>query len=218
MGKVFSTLGRKATKPIRDYNIEERAHRAITKPNRPSAPRHPTTVQLIEESIKNQPEELRHSLKEKDLQLLKRLEDVYVTSEDVSPQVSISSKNPHRPLPADRAYIVEPEYGFHEPLKVPYGKITLRDALAAISKHQENPGEWTAKKISYEYKIDLGLTEKMLIHFRTFVLVLPNQSKNHKLTKEMLEASSLKAPILLEDLTRGHKQTKNREDKNAIDS
>lgn len=42
--------------------------------------------------------------------------------------------------------------------KVPYGKITLRDAVQAISKHQEDPDMWTAHRLSREYMLDLGLT------------------------------------------------------------
>lgn len=53
MGKVMSALGRRATKPIRDFNVESRAHREITKEKRPVAPRHESTRLIIEESIRS---------------------------------------------------------------------------------------------------------------------------------------------------------------------
>lgn len=45
---------------------------------------------------------------------------------------------------------------------VPYGKVTLRNALHAIGMHQQDPEQWTAKKIAYEYKLDEGLTGKAI--------------------------------------------------------
>lgn len=214
MGKAFSALGRKATKPIREFNLEERAHRAITKENRPKAPRHASTIRIIEESVRNQPEEVKRKLIEKDTQLLERLKDVYVTSEDVTPEKKLHSETPERPLPSDRAFNIDPEYGFHEPVKIPYGKITLRTALDVISKHQQDPEVWSAKKISYEYKMDMGLTEKVLSHFRTFVLILPDPSQKHKITEDMLKASPLTAPIYLKQLPSGsEEESRKSEDK-----
>ncbi|XP_037799056.1 NADH dehydrogenase [ubiquinone] 1 alpha subcomplex assembly factor 4-like isoform X3 [Penaeus monodon] len=114
MGKVMSALGRRATKPIRDFNVESRAHREITKEKRPVAPRHESTRLIIEESIRNQPEEVKKSLEEKDDILLNRLKQIYVTSEDPMPTKEIPD-NPERSLPSDRSYVADPEYGFYEP-------------------------------------------------------------------------------------------------------
>ena len=40
MGKVISTLGRKALKPIKNYNAEERAYKVISREKPKPAPRH----------------------------------------------------------------------------------------------------------------------------------------------------------------------------------
>lgn len=53
MGKVLSSLGGKVTRPLRDFNLEERAFKEITKEKRPAAPRHESTAMLIEESIQS---------------------------------------------------------------------------------------------------------------------------------------------------------------------
>ncbi|XP_064095113.1 protein NDUFAF4 homolog isoform X1 [Macrobrachium nipponense] len=214
MGKAFSALGRKAGKPIRNYNIEERAHRAIMEKNRPKAPRHESTVRLIEDSVRSLPEEIKENLKGKDKELLERLRTVYVTSKDVTPEIKISSETPNRPLPVDRKTMEDPEYGFHVPARVPYGKITLRDALQAISKHQEDPQLWTAKKISYEYKIDSGLAEKMLTYFRTFIVVVPNK-KEQRITGDVLRDSQLKAPLYLNQLPSGTPSESKSEEKSS---
>ncbi|XP_068219468.1 NADH dehydrogenase [ubiquinone] 1 alpha subcomplex assembly factor 4 [Palaemon carinicauda] len=212
MGKVFSALGRKATNPVYNYNIEERAQRSIMKKNRPKAPRHESTAKLIEESVKSLPEATKEGLIAKDKELLERLRTVYVSSKDVTPETNISPEMPSRPLPADRNFTEDPEYGFHIPAKVPYGKITLRDAMEAISKHQQDPQLWTAKKVSYEYKIDTGVAEKMLTYFRTFLLVIPGEQK---VTRAMLSFSPMNAPLYLNQLPSGKKDESKTEEKTS---
>ncbi|XP_063606993.1 NADH dehydrogenase [ubiquinone] 1 alpha subcomplex assembly factor 4-like isoform X1 [Penaeus indicus] len=212
MGKVMSALGRRATKPIRDFNIESRAHREITKEKRPVAPRHESTRLIIEESIRNQPEEVKKSLEQRDDILLNRLKQIYVTSEDPMPTKEIPD-NPERSLPSDRSYVADPEYGFYEPKAVPYGKITLRNALHAIGMHQQDPEQWTAKKIAYEYKIDEGLTEKVLRHFRTFVLIVPDDVKKKRITSEVLRSTPLVAPHSIKQLPAGSSNAAEKDEK-----
>ncbi|KAK4310036.1 hypothetical protein Pmani_018369 [Petrolisthes manimaculis] len=161
MGKVVSVLSKRVfVKPVKDYNLEQRAFKEISKEKRPVAPRHESTTALIDEMVHAQSAETKRKLEVKDDLLLERLRDVYVTSQDVMPKQQIKS-SPNRPLPADRTMHVDPEYGYFEPRNVPYGKITLKDAVQVISKHQENPDMWTPQRLSREYRLDLGLTGEL---------------------------------------------------------
>lgn len=196
MGKVMSLLGRRAIRPFKEFNLESRVNREITKEKRQAAPWHQSTVKLIEKSIEDQPEDVLRSLKERDDLLLDRLKQVYVTSDDSEPQQKIA-ENPDRPLPTNRTFVSDMVFGYTEPKCVPYGKITLKDVLQAISKHQEDPEFWTPKKISSEFKLDPGLTEKVLHHFRTFVLIIPKDYKRTQITQETLKNTALTAPITL---------------------
>lgn len=65
----------------------------------------------------------------------------------------MTGPNPTRPLPLERKQVEEFEYGTKEPDKVPVGKITLRTALEVITRHQNNPKEFTVKKMSEEVSL-----------------------------------------------------------------
>lgn len=68
-------------------------------------------------------------------------------------QIKQEATNPNRPLPLDRSAVEEFELGYKEPSRVPYGKITLKNALRFISHHQSDPKEYTAEKIAEEYNL-----------------------------------------------------------------
>ncbi|XP_045133569.1 NADH dehydrogenase [ubiquinone] 1 alpha subcomplex assembly factor 4-like [Portunus trituberculatus] len=191
MGKVASSLGYKVTRPLREFNLEQRVTRELKKEKRPTAPRHQTTAALFEEAVRDQPEEVKSSLREKDTDLHQRLKSVYVTSQDVT--VPVNPVNPDRPLPMDRSVTMDPEFGFIEPKSVPYGKVTLRRAVEAISRHQEDPVLWTARRLAIEHKLSIELTEQMLKHFQTFILVVPPNPKA-KLASDSLSRTPLTAP------------------------
>lgn len=170
-------MGRRATKPMREFNLEQRVAKELSREKRAAAPRHQTTASLIDEAVRDQPRELKRTLVKKDNLLLDRLKSVYVTSEDVVPQHSATKDNPERPLPSDRSYVGDPDFGYFEPKVVPYGRVTLRDAVEAITRHQEDPILWTPRRLALEYRLSIELTEKMLRHFRMFVMVVPPDSK-----------------------------------------
>ena len=47
MGNISSRVGNKVTKPVRDYNIHERAHKAVLKNKNVVSPKHPSTLDHI---------------------------------------------------------------------------------------------------------------------------------------------------------------------------
>merc|ERR1711915_640291 len=129
--------------------------------NRPKAPRHTSTAKIIEDTIRDQPDDVKKSLAEEDPRLMNRLKQVYVTSHDPMPQKEIPD-NPNRPLPVSRESRIDPEFGFFESQRVAYGKTSLRTAIEVITKHQEDPEIFTAKRLAMEHKLDIGITEKIL--------------------------------------------------------
>ncbi|RZC42328.1 NDUFAF4 -like protein [Asbolus verrucosus] len=147
MGKVLSLIGR----PLRNFNLESRAHKVISKDKPTAAPKHKSDQIDYDRIMKEHPEVYEESLK-KDKQLDIFLKDVYVQSHDpISPQKS--QPNPERPLPLDRSQVTDFEYGIKEPEKIPSGKTTLRNALQFITDHQTNPKLHSVKKIALDHSI-----------------------------------------------------------------
>ncbi|CAL4146845.1 unnamed protein product, partial [Meganyctiphanes norvegica] len=189
---------RRALRHIQEVLMSVRTVESFTEMNRESRGTHTGRPRIFPSSPKYQPEEMKKGLLEEDTQLLDRLKQVYVTSNDPMPKKEIP-ENPNRPLPLNRESPTEPEYGFYEPKRVPYGKATLKTAIDMISKHQQDPEMWTAKKLAMEHKLDVGITEKILLHFRTFVLYVPTDlDTNQQKLVDNLRNSPLTAPHTLE--------------------
>jgi NADH dehydrogenase [ubiquinone] 1 alpha subcomplex assembly factor 4 len=88
MGKVLSLMGR----PLRNYNIENRAHKIISKEKPTPAPKHKSDQIDYERMMKEYPEAFEES-QQKHEQLNKYLKDVYVQSHDpVSGKICILQK------------------------------------------------------------------------------------------------------------------------------
>ncbi len=67
--------------------------------------------------------------------------------------------------------------------EVPKGKLTIVEALKALSSHQHQPQTWTPEKIAQDYCLDLKDTKALLEFFYTFQ-VQSIQPKNDK-TKQI---------------------------------
>lgn len=61
--------------------------------------------------------------------------------------------NPDRPLPTCRSIVEEFEYGHKEPENVPFGKITLKNAMYFIGQHQMDPKKYNSVNIAEKYKL-----------------------------------------------------------------
>lgn len=113
------------------------------------------------------PEIYEESLK-KNEGLDKHLRDIYVKSHD--PDVSINfykylahqnfafqikdiEPNPDRPLPTCRSIVEDFEYGHKEPENVPFGKITIKNAMYFIGQHQMDPKKYNSTTIAEKYKL-----------------------------------------------------------------
>lgn len=171
----MGALVTKALRPIKSFNIENRAHRVISKEKPTPAPRYQQAIEDMRRVMDKDPN-INEKLNTKDAELDKRLKDVYVTSEgkpeeDITRE--IQRKNPNRPLPMHRMQPEDYEYGFKEPDKITYGRVTLRKALEFLSAYQSNPNEVTAEKIAEEYKLKLEDVNNTLKYFKTFEIFVP---------------------------------------------
>lgn len=171
MGALVS----KALRPLKSFNIENRAHRIISKEKPSPAPSYPSAVEDLKRALKADPN-LNEKLDKKDPQLDDRLKDVYVTSfgraeDDITKEKRNQSED--RPLPQDRRQHEDFDFGLKEPDKVPYGRTTLRHAINYISSHQANPEEITASKIAFEYKLKEEDVENILKYFKTYEVYVP---------------------------------------------
>ncbi|XP_013191723.2 protein NDUFAF4 homolog [Amyelois transitella] len=175
MGALVS----KALRPIKSFNIENRAHRVISKEKPVPAPLYPDSLEDLKRAIESDPD-LDTKLDKKDPDLDIRLRDVYVTSHG-QPEDDITrekqTQNPDRPLPQDRRMPQVYEYGFKEPERVKYGHVTLKDTLNFISAHQSNPEEVTVAKISLEYKLKEEDVESILKYFKSYEVYIPQTKK-----------------------------------------
>ncbi|XP_045455675.1 protein NDUFAF4 homolog [Melitaea cinxia] len=171
MGALVS----RALRPLKSFNIENRAHRVISKEKPEVAPRYPSTIEELKRVQELDPE-IDSKLDRKDPELDLRLKDVYVTShgrpeDDVTREKK--EQRPDRPLPQNRDAVPDFDFGLMEPTKVPYGKTTLRHAIDFISAHQVNPDEVTVSKIAYEYKMKEEDVENILKYFKTYEIYVP---------------------------------------------
>ncbi|KZC09905.1 PREDICTED: protein NDUFAF4 homolog [Dufourea novaeangliae] len=160
MGKVYSYF----TRPIRSFNIENRAHRVISKEKPVPAPQYPSVTKQKELVDKLYPNYMEIHYK-KNKQLDEHLKNVYVTSNDSVREPegeAVSTK----PLPQDRKHPPELQFGFYQSDIIPEGKCTLKQALTFIGKHNENSSEYTAEIIAIEYKLDKQVVVNILKHFK----------------------------------------------------
>ncbi|KAJ2940856.1 hypothetical protein O0L34_g10117 [Tuta absoluta] len=175
MGALVS----RALRPIKSFNIENRAHRVISKEKPTVAPMYPSNIADMKRALERDPD-LNEKIARKDDELDVRLRDVYVTSTG-RPEDDITKEkqqnNPNRPLPENRTQTEEFEYGFKEPERIPYGRTTIRHALNFISAHQTNPKEVTSEKIALEYKLKQEDVVNILKYFKTYEVYVPETKK-----------------------------------------
>lgn len=171
----MGALVTRALRPIRTFNIENRAHRVISKDKPDPAPTYPQNIEDLKRTLEAVPD-IDEKLDKKDPDLDNRLKDVYVTSygtpeDDITRQRK--EQNPNRPLPQFRNQVEDFELGFKEPDRIPYGRTTLRHAINFIGAYQLNPKDATAEKIASEYKLKEEDVESVLKYFKTFEVYIP---------------------------------------------
>ncbi|KAF4520446.1 hypothetical protein B566_EDAN004018 [Ephemera danica] len=188
MGKVLSVIPRR----VQRFNIENRAHKVISKDKPTPAPKHPGTTEYLENFAKEHPEIMEEGLR-KDSVLDERLKQIYLVSHDLKKE---EQSQPNRPLPLDRHTAESPEYGFIEPDVVPRGRVTLRSAIKFIQDHQADPKTWTVDKIADAHLLSKQSVENILQHFHTFeVYIPPTKGGKESLLAQSSKTRKLESPV-----------------------
>ncbi|CAG9792733.1 unnamed protein product [Diatraea saccharalis] len=176
----MGALVTRALRPIRSFNIENRAHRVISKEKPEPAPSYPHALEDLKRTLEVVPD-IDEKLDKKDPALDDRLKNVYVTSHG-KPEADLTreqkEQSTNRPLPQSRTLVEDFELGFKEPDQVKYGRTTLRHAMNFIGAHQTNPKEITPMKIALEYKLSEDDVQDILKYFKTFEVYIPKTKKS----------------------------------------
>ncbi|XP_043962295.1 NADH dehydrogenase [ubiquinone] 1 alpha subcomplex assembly factor 4 [Gambusia affinis] len=175
-------MGARLARIFRNFNVEDRALREISKKKPRSAPRHATTA--TPSAVSSEVEEL---VMKKNESLLEHLRAVYVESTDptaapeFSGDASAGKEADRRPL---RVSLPGSVFSLPELTDVPKGKLTLTEALTALGSHQHQPRTWSAEKIAQEYCLELKDTKSVVEFFVPFkVEVIPPKSRTAKQIK-----------------------------------
>ena len=103
-GQTLSKLrGSLITRPIQRFNIESRTEKLLKEEKPIRAPHYPSTEELVENIRRERPDIIEESSK-KDTDLLKKLQNVYVSSNDPEffdqdSNTKVNYDNPERPMP-----------------------------------------------------------------------------------------------------------------------
>jgi len=223
MGKIASKFRVVVGRPIKNYNVESRAFKVISKDKPTPAPTYPSLEKVMRE-IKNGKDHdpflpvtcirlgmriwmclpLFSTLADPELlnkgklsaAEIKNLSQVYVTSTGDNPVIKSKQK-----LPDDRHTHEEFLYGYQEPIKIPLGKVSLRQLLELLEKHAANPVKNSPEVLSVEYKLDLQTTQNVVEYFRTFRVYL--QPKGPEPGRLEMAKNLIVKPFVFDNKTKG---------------
>ncbi|KAG8522079.1 NADH dehydrogenase [ubiquinone] 1 alpha subcomplex assembly factor 4 [Galemys pyrenaicus] len=170
-------MGASVTRAVKNFNLENRAEREISKMKPTSAPRHPSTKNLLQEQLSHNPE-IKGEIARKDDRLLSLLKDVYVDSKDPVSSVQVKDAVP-RQQPKEFRLPKGHHFNMMNDIKnIPKGKISIVEALTLLNNHKLHPEIWTAKKIAEEYHLEQKDVNSLLKYFVTFeVKIFPPKDK-----------------------------------------
>ncbi|XP_072307821.1 NADH dehydrogenase [ubiquinone] 1 alpha subcomplex assembly factor 4 [Eucyclogobius newberryi] len=156
-----SMMGARVARMFRNFNLENRVHREISRDKPRTAPRYPEPPAAADPG----PPEGEVGINEKNAPLLDHLRALYVESTDPAEPPQSSSQEAaeaeRRPL---QYSIPLHQLGMMELTDVPKGKLTLAEALKVLGSHQQQPHTWPAEKIAQQYSLELRDC-KALLHF-----------------------------------------------------
>ena len=111
-------------------------------------------------------------------------------------------KSKARPLPENRSTAEDPEFGYLEPVRIPEGKCSMRQALEFITNHQADKIQFSAANIADQYKLEKGNVQKVLKYFHMLdvqIPMLPDGKTSSQEAHAMPRLSSKPATMLKED-------------------
>ncbi|XP_037590516.1 NADH dehydrogenase [ubiquinone] 1 alpha subcomplex assembly factor 4-like [Cebus imitator] len=159
-------MGGLVIRGIRNFNVENRAEREISKMKPSPAPRHPSTNSLLQTQMRVNPE-IKGQIARKDDKLLSFLKDVYVDSKDPLPSVQVKAAETHQE-PGEFRLPKSQHFDITNIKSVPKGKISIVEALTLLNNHKRYPETWTAEKIAQEYLLEQKDVNSLLKYFVTF--------------------------------------------------
>ncbi|XP_004628241.2 NADH dehydrogenase [ubiquinone] 1 alpha subcomplex assembly factor 4 [Octodon degus] len=165
MHHVLESMGASVARALRNFNLENRAEREISKVKPSAAPRHPSTRSALREQMSGHPE-VKGEIANKNEKLLSLLKDVYVDSKDPASSLVVrSAETQQEPkefrLPKGQHFGVDIK-------NIPKGRVSIVEALTLLNNHKLNPKTWTAEKIAQEYHLKLEDVNALLKYFVTF--------------------------------------------------
>ncbi|XP_036033133.1 NADH dehydrogenase [ubiquinone] 1 alpha subcomplex assembly factor 4-like [Onychomys torridus] len=168
-------MGVRVTRAFRNFNLENRLERELSKMKPSTAPKHPSTRSLLREQLSQHPE-IKEEVSRKDNELLLLLKDVYVDSKDPVSSLLVKDDEPQQKPKEFRLPI-----GHHlakSVMDIPKGKISVVEALTLLNNHKLSPETWIAEKIAQEYYLELKDVNFLLKYFVTFeVKVFPPEDR-----------------------------------------
>ncbi|CAL8074278.1 unnamed protein product [Orchesella dallaii] len=173
MGAAASAARKHLFRPVKNYNVEERAMKVISKDKPIAAPPHPSMKKIMDE-IMSDPSKLKTS--RSDPRLLQNLSQVYITSAGVNPEATTEKNR----LPFNRTPPEESMFGHEEPKSILPGKASLRQVLEFVANHANDRETYTAEKISKDYKLDIIDTINILQHYKTLQVFSARRDKPQK--------------------------------------
>ncbi|XP_003798266.1 NADH dehydrogenase [ubiquinone] 1 alpha subcomplex assembly factor 4 [Otolemur garnettii] len=168
-------MGGLVARAMRNFNLENRAERELSKMKPSPAPKHPSTKSLLREHISSHPE-IKREITRKDDKLLSFLKAVYVDSKD--PVSSVQVKTAETPQVPKEFRLPKGHHLDMNIKNIPIGKISIIEALTLLNNHKLYPETWTAEKIAQEYQLEQKDVNSLLKYFVTFeVKILPPEDK-----------------------------------------
>jgi len=171
MGNAIRIL----SKPLRDWNIENRAIRAISKDKLVAAPKYKSDEISLANVLRDNPN-LVEELSRKDVMLDSRLKDVFVSSTDSLPEKIVQI----RPLPLDRDPVGSFDWGYKEPTDIPEGYATLKQSFEFINGYNYEPDKFTTLYIAAKYKLNHDTVCHIIHYYKTFEVFIPDKKNKVK--------------------------------------
>jgi len=174
MGKSISKLrGHVLTRPMQRFNIESRTESLLDTDKPMPAPKYQADIESRQVNLETQWRQMEKDIKAKDETHSKRLEDVYVTSEDPEGFDNEINRrrpvNPKRPLPTNtRAWQLTRGFGTPDGYTAPAGRITLDAAQQMLVDHSKDPQVLNAGALATKYDLKVADAEGILQNFKVF--------------------------------------------------
>ncbi|XP_076872818.1 NADH dehydrogenase [ubiquinone] 1 alpha subcomplex assembly factor 4 [Brachyhypopomus gauderio] len=177
-------MGARIGRLFKNFNLENRVHREISKSKPKPAPRHTLPGNTPAGSTQHS-----KAIHMRDDPLLARLKDVYVESRVPISQVTESKELKQAEQQVERrplkSSLPEGLFGICDITDIPQGKLSIVEALTALNNHKHSPQTWTAEKIAKEYTLNPKDAKALTKFFIPFdVKIIPPKSEQTKQIKD----------------------------------